>query len=110
MRSSVTGAQSLAAIESLFCADSEAVRRLLCLQRAAAIGLDRTTIAVTGVDDLLLSLGLDQAARRTWALSQADLRQDARENYRRRKVTLRKALGHPSFIEAQLGGEAILAS
>jgi thiopeptide-type bacteriocin biosynthesis protein len=101
------GAEGTAAAESVFAADSRAVAELLRLLQGHALTIDRTMLAVLTVDDLLAALGLDEAERLAWYRAGVTARQEAGEEYRRRKVALRQLLGDPAGLLAQPGGADI---
>jgi thiopeptide-type bacteriocin biosynthesis protein len=92
------GAEGTSAAESVFTADSRAVAALLRLLQGHALTMDRTMLAVFTIDDLLAALGLDEAERLAWYRAGVTARQEAGDEYRRRKVPLRQLLGDPASL------------
>jgi thiopeptide-type bacteriocin biosynthesis protein len=86
------GEAGLAVAESIFAADSRAVARLLVLLKSGSISIDRTTLAVLEVDDLLESLGLDEPTRLAWLRDFSSSRKESNEDYRRKQSELRSML------------------
>ena len=101
------GPAATAAAESLFMADSRAVADILALQLEGGIVLDRTTVGVLSIDDLLEGLGLDELARLAWYRSQTLLSPRDGE-YRRRQRDLRQFLGDTAAVAATAGGQDLL--
>jgi len=101
------GAEGTAAAESVFAADSRVVAELLRLIQGHALTMDRTMLAVLTVDDLLAALGLDEAERLAWYRAGVNARQEAGDEYRRRKVPLRQLLGDPVGLLAEPGGAEV---
>jgi lantibiotic biosynthesis protein len=93
--------------EALFAADSRAVAELLYLDRQRSLGMDWTTLAVLGIDDLLAGVGLTEADRLKWYRDQVVSRHKTGPEYRQRKGTLRSLLGDPTRLSAEPGGEAV---
>jgi len=83
------GADALAAVEPLFCADSAAVAELIREMRAGVTELDRLTIAALSIDRLLAELGLRDTERLRWYKGSAGERRDGGAEYRQRKAVLR---------------------
>ena len=84
------------AAETLFGADSRAAVELLELVRHASSDIDRTTLAVLSIDDLLAGLGIREDGRAQWYRSQAEARHVTGLEYRRRNKALRALLGRPT--------------
>lgn len=101
------GAAGTAAAEALFAADSRAVADLLYLDQRRLLGMDRTTLAVLSIDDLLAGLGLTEADRLEWYRDQVVSRHETGPEYRQRKGTLRSLLGDPQGLRTVSGGEAV---
>jgi thiopeptide-type bacteriocin biosynthesis protein len=95
--------------ESLFAADSRAVASLLNLLLERELQIDRTTLAILSVDDLLSSLGLSEAERLQWYKDQNAAWDEVGKAYRERKALLRALLGDPERLPAEPGG-AVVAS
>jgi thiopeptide-type bacteriocin biosynthesis protein len=93
--------------EALFAADSCAVVELLHLSQQRLLEMDRMTLAILSIDDLLAGLGLTESDRLRWYKDQAMLRREAGQEYRQRKQTLRSLLGDPARLLAAPGGEAV---
>jgi thiopeptide-type bacteriocin biosynthesis protein len=101
------GEGGTSAAESVFAADSRAVAELLRLIQGHALTMDRTMLAVLTVDDLLAALGLDEAERLAWYRAGVTSRHEAGEEYRHRKVPLRRLIGDPAGLPAQPGGAEV---
>jgi thiopeptide-type bacteriocin biosynthesis protein len=101
------GVAGTAAAEALFAADSRAVAELLYLDQQRSLGMDRTTLAVLSIDDLLASLGLTEANRLKWYRDRVVSRHETGPEYRQRKKILRALLGNPQKVQTESGGEAI---
>jgi thiopeptide-type bacteriocin biosynthesis protein len=86
------GEAGLALAEEIFAADSRAVVRLLALERAKQLPIERGNLAVLVVDDLLATLGLDETARLTWSRRFATLRNECSDEYRQKGPELRDLL------------------
>jgi thiopeptide-type bacteriocin biosynthesis protein len=85
----------MAAAEALFTVDSPAVVDLLALLRQNP-DLDRLTLAIVSVDDLLASLGLGKGERLNWYRSHSPSRRISGADFRERKTALRLVLGSPN--------------
>jgi thiopeptide-type bacteriocin biosynthesis protein len=101
------GAAGTAATESVFAADSRAVASLLDLATRRVLTMDRTTLAVLTIDDLLAGLGLGAPERLVWYREQVSSRRDAGQEFRRRQGVLRPLLGDPAQLATEPGGAAI---
>jgi thiopeptide-type bacteriocin biosynthesis protein len=101
------GVSGTAAAEALFAADSRAVAELLYLDQQRSLGMDRTTLAVLSIDDLLAGLGLAEAERLEWYRDGVASRHETGPEYRQRKGTLRSLLGDPESLRTESGGEAV---
>jgi lantibiotic biosynthesis protein len=89
------GDEATAVAESLFAADSRAVADLLRVGAGPAATLDRTSLAVLSIDDLLAGLGLDESRRLEWYREQVTARHESGDEHRRRGRELRQLLGRP---------------
>jgi thiopeptide-type bacteriocin biosynthesis protein len=65
------------------------------------------SLAIFSIDDLLASLGADEAERLVWYRERVTSRKLAGDEYRRRKDTLRGLLGDPDQIRSRPGGDAL---
>jgi lantibiotic biosynthesis protein len=101
------GEAGTAAAEALFAADSQALTELLYLSQQRLLKMDRTTLAILSIDNLLAGLGLTQADRLRWYRDQVVSRHQTGQEYRQRKQTLRSLLGDPTRLLAEPGGEAV---
>jgi thiopeptide-type bacteriocin biosynthesis protein len=101
------GAEAVAAVETLFAADSQAVVDLLELEHAKQIALDRMHLALLTVDALLEGLGLDPEARFRWCLERVRSRQEAGLEYRQSKQRLRTLLADAERLPGEPGGRDI---
>jgi thiopeptide-type bacteriocin biosynthesis protein len=101
------GPAGVAAAEDLFHADSEAVIDMLRLSRGGLLDLDLSSLAIISIDDLLASLGANEAERLVWYRQRMTSRNLAGEEYRKRKDTLRRLLGDPEQVRARTGGDAL---
>jgi thiopeptide-type bacteriocin biosynthesis protein len=101
------GVEGTVAAEALFAADSRAVSELLYLNQQYLLEMDRRTLAVLSIDDLLAGLGLTEADRLQWYRDQVVSRHETGQEYRQRKATLRSLLGDPRQLSAEPGGEAV---
>jgi thiopeptide-type bacteriocin biosynthesis protein len=101
------GVAGTAAAEALFAADSRAVAEMLYLDQQRSVGMDRTTLAVLSIDDLLAGLGLTGAERLEWYRDRVVSRHETGPEYRQRKGTLRSLLGDTQSLPTELGGEAV---
>jgi thiopeptide-type bacteriocin biosynthesis protein len=79
----------------------------LYLDQQRALGMDRTTLAVLSIDDLLAGLGLSEAERLEWYRDQVVARHETGPAYRQRKGMLRSLLGDPEGLRTEPGGEAV---
>jgi thiopeptide-type bacteriocin biosynthesis protein len=83
------GPEGMQAAEALFAIDSRGVVDLLGL----AARVDRVTLAVLTIDDLLCSLGLEtDSARLAWLKQTVDSRKEVGEEYRKKRDRLIDAL------------------
>ena len=101
------GSGGVAAAEALFHADSEAVLEMLRLSHGGLLELDMTSLAIFSIDDLLDSLGVNEAERVAWYRERVISRTLASDDYRRRKDTLRYLLGDPEQLRVRPGGDAL---
>jgi thiopeptide-type bacteriocin biosynthesis protein len=101
------GVSGTAAAEALFAADSRAVAELLYLDQQRSLGMDRTTLTVLSIDDLLAGLGLSDADRLEWYRDRVVSRHESGLEYRQRKGPLRSLLGDPHKLSTELGGEEV---
>jgi thiopeptide-type bacteriocin biosynthesis protein len=99
------GVSGTAAAEALFAADSRAVAELLYLDQQRYLGMDRTTLAVLSIDDLLAGLGLTEVDRLKWYRDQDVSRHKSGPEYRQRKESLRSLLGDPTRLSAEPGAK-----
>lgn len=102
------GAAGIEVAEAIFAADSQAVANLLHLIQRRAVVIDRTTLGVLSIDDLLAGLGLTEAERLQWYREQDMARQASGTEYRQRKAVLRTLLGDPDQLLAEPGGAQIM--
>jgi thiopeptide-type bacteriocin biosynthesis protein len=102
------GVAGTAAAEGLFAADSRAVVELLHLDQQRSLDMDRTTLAVLSIDDLLAGLGLAEANRLEWYRDQVVSRHETGPEYRQRKDILRSLLGDSQKLRTGSGGETLL--
>ena len=86
------GAAGMSAAEAIFTADSPAAVDLLAVLRKTA-ELDRLTLAVASLDDLLASMGLDGDQRLAWYKARVRSPQASGSDFRERKTMLRALLG-----------------
>jgi thiopeptide-type bacteriocin biosynthesis protein len=100
------GPSGVSAAESLFAADSRAVAQLLHLIGRRELQLDRILLAVVSVDDLLMSLRMDEVTRLQWYREQVTSRREVSHEYRQLKSSLRSLVSDPGHLLAQPGGEA----
>ena len=102
------GPDGVAAAEDLFAADSRCVAGLLaCI--LPELALDRVSLAVLTVDDLLEGLGLDPGRRLAWYGRRVADRRASGPEHRRRKATLRPLLADLDRLAAAAGGPEVLA-
>src|SRR5262249_44085119 len=92
------GPGGVAAAEALFHADRQAVIEMLRLCRGGLLDLDMSSLAIISIDDLLASLGANEAERLAWYRERVPFRNLAGDEYRRRKDALRRLLGDPEHI------------
>jgi len=69
--------------------------------------MDKTTLAILSIDDLLAALSLTEADRLQWYKDQVVSRHETGPEYRQRKKALRLLLGDPRQLLAEPGGEAV---
>ena len=93
------GEQATAVAEAVFGADSRAVADLLELAARSPASLDRTTVAVLSVDELLAGLGLGAAERLAWYREAVTSRHESGDEYRRRGDELRRLVGDPGAVD-----------
>ena len=101
------GLAAARAAEALFFADSRSVAEILDELNAKQKQLDKTSIAVLSVDELLGSMGLDEATRVSWYDMQVRNRKGLSAEYRKRKISLRSMLGDPERVLRQTGAGAV---
>ena len=108
------GVEGMRLSEQLFLADSRAATAIVGALRSKAWTADddRTTLWALTIDDLLASIGLDDAARLEWYRKQVrDNDPDSGDAYRKLKISLRAAVGHPSaWLAAKPHGDAIASA
>jgi thiopeptide-type bacteriocin biosynthesis protein len=102
------GPAGMAVAEALFTADSPAVVDLLDLIRRAP-ALDRLTVAVASIDDLLTSLGLDESERRSCYNSRPISRRASSADFRNHKAKLRVLLGTPNGLSTLPRGAELIS-
>ncbi|HEY6411612.1 MAG TPA: thiopeptide-type bacteriocin biosynthesis protein [Ktedonobacteraceae bacterium] len=93
--------------ESVFAADSYTITELIYLMQERVLKLDRITLAVLSVDNLLASLGLTEAARLQWLRQHVTSRNEVGQEYRQRKTLLRSLLHNPSGLLNEPGGGSV---
>jgi lantibiotic biosynthesis protein len=91
------GAAGMAAVEAIFTADSPAVVDLLAVLRKAS-DLDRVTLAVASIDDLLSAIGLDGTQRHGWYKGRVKAPHLSGQDFRERKSVLRSLFGNANGI------------
>jgi thiopeptide-type bacteriocin biosynthesis protein len=101
------GAAGMAVAEAIFAADSRAVIEMLRLSRGGVLEIDKTTLAVLSIDDLLASFGLSEVERVGWCRDIVMSRSAGSQEFRRRKDILRRLLGDPEYIRSEPGGDAL---
>ena len=101
------GVEGTAVAETLFTADSHAVAELLYLSQQRLLSIDRTTLAILSVDDMLAGLGLAKPERRQLYQEYVASRYETGPEYRQRKEILRSLLGDPSCLSVEPGGGAV---
>jgi lantibiotic biosynthesis protein len=79
----------------------------LYLDQQRSLGIDRTTLAMLSIDDLLAGLGLSEADRLKWYRDWVVSRHETGPEYRQRKGLLRALLGNAQELRTESGGEAI---
>jgi lantibiotic biosynthesis protein len=97
------GPAGMALAEAVFTADSPAVVDILTVLRKRA-NLDRLTVAVISIDDLLASIGLDEIERLDWYKRQVTSRRTSGDEFRERKTTLRSLLGTLNGLTGMTAG------
>ncbi|GIH02231.1 hypothetical protein Rhe02_02980 [Rhizocola hellebori] len=103
------GNEAMELTEEVFAADSRACAELLAAIQARRTPLDRLTLAVLSIDDLLSSFGLDVQQRLGWCRALVVSRQAAGAAFRDSKATLRRLLGVPGEA-AQIAGGAVVSA
>jgi thiopeptide-type bacteriocin biosynthesis protein len=88
------GPDGMIMAESLFAADSRAVTALLNHSRT----MDPTTVAVASIDNLLSSVGLDEAGRREWLRTMPKPPKAVTTEYRARRKALVSVLTEPDRL------------
>lgn len=101
------GVDAMPVAEELFGTDSRTVLQMLNLATTGVLELDRVSLAVLSIDDLLHSLGLDEGARLAWCRDRIGPARLASQEYRRRKTTLRDLLGSREHLWRHPGGPAL---
>ncbi len=101
------GPEGIEVAERIFAADSRLVASVLQLLQDRVLLLDRVTVAVLSVDDLLAGLGLSAADRLHWYQDVVTSRDAVGAEYRQRKAVLRGLLGDPRGLLAEPGGAAL---
>jgi class I lanthipeptide synthase len=91
------GPAGMALVEAVFTADSPAAVDLLAVLRRTS-DLDRLTLAVASIDDLLSALGLDGAERQRWYRSRVRVPHLSGPDFRERKAVLRSLLGEADGV------------
>jgi thiopeptide-type bacteriocin biosynthesis protein len=87
----------MALTEAIFTADSPAAIDLLALLRKAS-DLDRLTLAVASIDDLLSAIGLKEDRRREWYKRGVTALHLSGPDFRERKAALRTLLGEAEGV------------
>jgi thiopeptide-type bacteriocin biosynthesis protein len=101
------GPDAISIAESIFAADSTAVPQMLELSRTQLPTIDRETLAILSIDDLLASVGLAEQQRLAWYREHASLSRADGQEYRDRQVLLRRLLGSAGALAAEPGGCAL---
>jgi thiopeptide-type bacteriocin biosynthesis protein len=101
------GPDAIRVAESIFAADSTAVPQMLELSRAELSTIDRETLAIVSIDDLLASVGLGEDQRLAWYRENASLSRADGQQYRQRQALLRRLLGSSGALAAEPGGRAL---
>jgi thiopeptide-type bacteriocin biosynthesis protein len=104
------GPAGMEVAEAVFAADSRLVATVVQLLQDRVLLLDRTTVAVLSVDDLLAGLGLAAPERLRWYQEVVNARDQASTEYRQRKALLRALLGDPARLPSEPGGTALSAA
>lgn len=102
------GTAGIQIAESIFAADSRAVTQLFYLIQERILQLDRLTLAILSVDNLLASLGLSEAARLQWLRRHVTSRNEVGQEYRQRKMVLRSLVGDLRHLQNEPGGGSVL--
>jgi thiopeptide-type bacteriocin biosynthesis protein len=100
------GPAGMALVEAVFTADSPAAVDLLAVLRRTS-DLDRLTLAVASIDDLLSALGLDGAERQRWYKSRVRAAHLSGPDFRDRKAVLRSLLGEAGGVARLERGAAL---
>jgi lantibiotic biosynthesis protein len=100
------GSAGMAAIEAIFTADSPAAIDLLAVLRKAS-DLDRLTLMVASIDDLLAALGFDEVDRLRWYKNSVHTVHASGPDFRERKSALRSLLGDPHGVATLEQGAAL---
>jgi thiopeptide-type bacteriocin biosynthesis protein len=91
--------------ELIFAADSRTVADLIYFLQESELKLDRISLAVLSVDNLLECLGLTGTAYLRWLQQYVTSRQDVGQEYRERKTLLRSLLYDSNSLLSEPGGE-----
>ncbi|MFF9091000.1 lantibiotic dehydratase [Streptomyces sp. NPDC014991] len=89
------GGDGMRVAEAIFGADSASVAELLKASEDGTLGLDRTDVAVSSVDDLLDSLGLTPDEQLAFCRSLCEVSPEGGQLYRQHGPRLRATLGRP---------------
>ena len=100
------GEHGMTIAEAIFASDSVAVADLLSASRGTP-ELDRLTLAVLSIDDLLAALGLTESERRIWYRNGASIASEDGREYRRRQAELRRLLSDPNARPALPAGATV---
>jgi lantibiotic biosynthesis protein len=100
------GEHGMTIAEAIFASDSVAVAELVSASRGLP-ELDRLTLAVLSIDDLLAALGLTEAERRIWYRDGASIASEDGREYRRRRAELRRLLSDPNARSALPAGATV---
>jgi thiopeptide-type bacteriocin biosynthesis protein len=90
--------------EAIFGADSTSVAELLEASHNKTLGLDRTNVAVSSVDDLLDSLGMTPDERLAFCRGLCEASPEGGRLYRQHGPRLRTALGRPDHPDTAAVG------
>ncbi len=93
--------------ESLFAVDSRAVSKLINLIQERTLQLDRITLGVLSIDNLLASLTFTEVDRLEWLRQHVTSRDEVSQEYRQRKSLLRRLLQDPRHLLNEPGGEVV---